>query len=149
MEILNDLIEKQEKLEKQFLVIEELLKKQLARPLPTADTASIGRELKNHLGDPSLKIREAEEKISRAIEKIPTSVKIENEFYGFANFKSALLFFSTLVFISLVLGGLYIHEKQRADEKESLANSYKNDFIKVEKQNPKLAKKFLEIVREN
>lgn len=144
MEILNDLIEKQEKLEQRFVEIEELLKKNLNRPLPPAkvETKLIGQELKTYLGDTSQKFKELESRIEEHIEKIPSSIRVGENFIGFSSRISAIIFLSVLGILSCILGGLCYHHYNQAQEQGRLVASYESDFQKVSKRNPKLAARY-------
>ena len=98
MEILNDLIEKQEKLEQRFVEIEELLKKNLNRPLPPVkvETKLIGQELKTYLGDTSQRFKELESRIEQHIEKIPSRIQTGGNLIGFSSGISAIIFLSLI-----------------------------------------------------
>jgi len=144
MEILNDLIEKQEKLEQRFVEIEELLKKNLNRPLPPVkvETKLIGQELKTYLGDTSQRFKELESRIEQHIEKIPSRIQTGGNLIGFSSGISAIIFLSILGILSCILGGVCYHHYHQAQEQRRLVSSYESDFQKVSKRNPKLALRY-------
>lgn len=144
MEILNDLIEKQEKLEKQFGIIEDLLRKNLSRPPAPVkvDTQAISQELKVYLGDPSLKVTEAELKISQAVNQIPSVIRVQGDFFGFSSRKSSVIFLSIFGICCGLLGGFCYYEKTQADYQRRLAESFEEDYQKVARENPKLAERY-------
>lgn len=153
MEILND-IEKQQKqilktVQELKSEVSKLANKQTIAPVVRTDDLAISNSIKAHLGNPSEVVKEVEKNIRWLIEKIPKNVEIKGSVFGFTSGKAAALFLGVFVTVSLGLVYWAVTERKKAEKAQEEVASWREDYQRVQKKNPKVAQQFYKLAQEN
>lgn len=128
--------------------LKDLVKKQLVSPPQwRIDTQAIATHLSKQIPDVSgifSAVERERREIERLVNKVPNSIPIQGDFYGFSSEKPFILYWGTMV-LTIILSAFLIfrnsdnQEIKRLKEEKTILQYQINYFIE---NNPKLGNKY-------